>query len=581
MTDTTSKSSWKTFLRLYPFLRPHLFWLVLSVFCSFVGVLLNLSIAYFVHHLTDTALGAQRGNFLQLFYLSLAAIGGGMILTYLGSMATAYYNVRTFRDLRNHVTSHFQHLPVSYVDSHHTGDIVSRLNNDMPKITDFFQNLTDNLFQPLMLVCAFTYMLLISWQLLLAIGLLMPISALLYSLVSKPIEDYSRQQMERLGQANSVMQDTLSGIPLVKAFNLQKVLAGKYGAIAQEIAKQGLRSDRHVSILIALILALRYAPQLIVPFFGGYLIMHGQITVGGLLACAQLAIFISTPIETILGWLRQVRETLPAVERIVQIMDQPVERLGKEPFAIKPQVAPVEFESISFSYNGGPKVLDNLNLRLQTGQTVALVGPSGCGKSTVLKLLCGFYEPQSGCIQVYGNDLARVDLAIARTQMSLVSQDTFLFPATIAENIAYGRPGATSEAIVAAAQVANAHDFIMAQPEAYDTLIGERGINLSGGERQRVALARAVLKDAPLLLLDEPTSALDAQSEELVQEALERFMQGRTTLLIAHRLSTIKNVDQILVLDQGSIQECGTYDELMRTDGLYKSLYLKQTSSDH
>jgi ABC-type multidrug transport system fused ATPase/permease subunit len=240
----------------------------------------------------------------------------------------------------------------------------------------------------------------------------------------------------------------------------------------------------------------------------------------------------------------------------------------------------VIFEHVSFGYDGGQKILDGLDCAVKTGETVALVGPSGCGKSTLLRLLCGFYEPQSGSIRIYGNDLFHSDLSAARQYVSLVSQDTYLFPTTITENIAYGRLGASQGEIIAAARAANAHDFITAFKKQYDTPVGEWGAKLSGGERQRIALARAILKDAPILLLDEPTSALDTQSEAVVQEALDRLMQGRTVLIIAHRLSTIQGADRIFVLNEGKIQESGTHAGLMRAGGLYRQLYLKQMTSN-
>jgi subfamily B ATP-binding cassette protein MsbA/ATP-binding cassette subfamily B protein AbcA/BmrA len=235
---------------------------------------------------------------------------------------------------------------------------------------------------------------------------------------------------------------------------------------------------------------------------------------------------------------------------------------------------------VNFKYNADTPILRDFNLSVDKGKAVALVGPSGCGKSTVLKLLCGFYRPQGGQIHIEGNDILQTDLYEVRKRVSLVSQETYLFPTTIAENIAYGRQGATRDEIIAAARAANAHHFISVQPEGYETRVGEWGSTLSGGERQRIALARAILKDAPILLLDEPTSALDAQSEAILQEALERFMNGRTVLVVAHRLSTIKHVDEIIVLESGKVCERGTHQELMRTDSLYKRLYLKQTAQE-
>jgi ABC-type multidrug transport system fused ATPase/permease subunit len=318
----------------------------------------------------------------------------------------------------------------------------------------------------------------------------------------------------------------------------------------------------------------------VIPLYGGYLAFKGEISVGSVVAANVLVWQIFLPVEQFLAFLRQMRETIPAIERLFEILDQPAERVGERAFEVQTEAAPIEFKDVAFGYDDENKILDDLSFQVPQGETVALVGTSGSGKSTVFKLLCGFYEPQEGRIRVCGNDLAHCSPADVRARVSFVAQDTYLFPTTIAENIGYGRPGATRDEIAAAAKVANAHDFIIEQPEGYDTQVGERGAKLSGGQRQRIALARAILKDAPILLLDEPTSALDTQSETLVQEALDRLMEGKSVLVVAHRLSTIRDADRVLVLDRGTIVESGAHEQLMQADTLYKRLYLRQASAE-
>lgn len=570
---------WKTLFRLVPFIRPHSFWLLLSIFCALCLAILKIAFAYLIKNLTDTVLSRQYNAFIELIYLALVLVAVGMLVTYFSKYAIARYKTETIRDLRNNVTGHLQQLPMSFVDRHHTGDIVSRLNTDVSKIDDLLVRIPDYVYQPLLFTGAFIYLWLISWKLLLATFVLIPISALVFNKISRPIEKYSRQFREHLAEANALSQDTINGIFIAKAFNLQETLSQKYKAVVEQVETKGLYVDKVDATLLLVWLVLRFTPQLVCPLYGGYLIIQGELTVGGLLACVSLMWYVFLPIEAFLDLLRQIRETAPVANRVFYILDQPTEQIDGCPFEINPEAKPLEFKNVSFGYDEKRNILNNLSFQVPKDKIVALVGPSGCGKSTVFKLLCGFYKPYTGAVELYGNDIHQSDLSAIRTHISLVSQDVYLFPATIAENIGYGRLDATKEEIIAAAKVANAHDFIMELPQNYDTPIGERGSRLSGGQRQRIALARAVLKDAPILLLDEPTSALDTQSEALVKEALARLMKQRTVLVIAHRLSTIKEADQVLVLDQGQIIESGSHDQLLKKESLYKKLHLKQTTS--
>lgn len=325
-----------------------------------------------------------------------------------------------------------------------------------------------------------------------------------------------------------------------------------------------------------LFITIRQVPVLVTAAYGGYLAINGQMTPGSLFAFLYLLHFLIEPMAPFTDLIPQLRAATAAADRIIGVLQHPIEWTGGQSFALDPARPIIEYADVSFAYNGQVGVLNEMNFSIPHHRTVALVGPSGSGKSTVFKLLCGFYEPDEGSVKLNDRKLDQWNLEAVRRQLSLVAQDTYLFPATVAENIAYGHPGATRDEIIKAARAANAHDFIMNLPHGYDTLVGERGNRLSGGQRQRLGIARAILKNAPILLLDEPTSALDVQSEALVQEALERMMGGRTVLVIAHRMSTIKQADEILVLDHGRIVEQGSHQVLIEKDGLYKQLYLKQ-----
>jgi len=575
-----SKTNWRILLRLIPFLKAHRFWLTVSIVTGIVGGLVWIQHPLLIQGLTDTAVSGQRESFLSFVFLTLAWAVARFILRYLYLHANARSSIYPIRDLRNRITAHVQRLPLSYVETHHTGDLVSRLNNDVDKVAQAVNNIGENAWQPIQMCIAIAYMVIVSWKLLLAGCILIPASTVLFNMVSKPMEKLSRQRMEALGRINSVIQDTIGGMSIVKAFSAGQIRADRFGAVVQDVEHKGMGIARQDSILIGMFLLLRYIPQLVIPLYGGYLALKGEISVGSVVAANALIWQIFLPVEQLLAFLRRMRETIPAVERLFEILDQPAERAGERAFEIQTEAAAIAFEDVSFGYDDENKILDGLSFRVPRGETAALVGPSGSGKSTVIRLLCGFYEPQEGQIRIYGNDLSQCSPADARAQVSLVAQDTYLYPTTIAENIAYGRSGATRDEIVAAAKMANAHGFVLEQPKGYDTEVGERGGKLSGGERQRIALARAILKDAPTLLLDEPTSALDTQSETLVQEALDRLMEGRSVLVVAHRLSTIRDADRVLVLDGGTIVESGTHEQLMQGDTLYKRLYLRQASAE-
>lgn len=570
----------QTIRRLIPDLRIHQGWLALVWLTALIAGVMEFINPYLLQKLTDTAIAQETAEFWRLVLWAAGAMLVDVALNYFKRVIAIRYEIYTVRDLRDRVTAHLQRLPISYTEGFHSGDLVSRLNNDIDKIAQLPKQIHELVQQPVVFILGFSYLLLLSWKLLLATCILIPVSAVLFNKVVKPLQAHSQKEMEHLARANAVTQDAIRGILIIKAFNLQKILSEKFQGIAEDARLEGLEIDRRRAVEFAVFLMLRYIPQLVAPLYGGYLAFQGEITVGALIASTYLIWMVFIPVETMLGWLRTLREAAPAVERVYEVLDQPVEEERTERIPPVPTAPALAFQGVGFRYNDEQKILDQFNLEVEKGQTVALVGSSGCGKSTVLKLLCGFYQPQSGQILIEGRDIFQAGIREARGQVSLVSQETYLFPTTIAENIGYGRLGATQDEIEQAAKAANAHDFITGLQAGYQTQVGEWGSRLSGGEKQRVALARAILKNAPILLLDEPTSALDAQSEAVVQEALERFMEGRTVLVVAHRLSTIKNVDSIVVLDQGRLVEQGTHQELMGSDTLYKRLYLKQIDQE-
>ncbi|MBN2554466.1 MAG: ABC transporter ATP-binding protein [Anaerolineales bacterium] len=571
----------KSLLKLIPFLRAHQRWLALSILFAAFSATADMSSIYVIEKLTDSAVSGADAAFRFFILMAVGVLLIEMISVYMKRISSARVTSYTLQGLRDAAAGKIQHLPFTYTDDHASGDFISRLNNDITAIGELVKRLPDLIYQPLVFVSGFAYMFILSWKLLLATFILIPLSALLFNRFTKPMQDISRRKMEYLGQANAAAQDAIHGIDIVKSFNLRKALAAKFSRIVQNVEEKSLQIEKRNAVMIGLFLALRYIPQLVCPLYGGYLTYQGDITVGSLLACNLLIWMIFRPVEEMLAWFKQLRESSPAIERIFDMIDHPNECAPDcEPFHMHSNASPIRLMNVSLSYNGGGQVLEGISFSIERGMKTALVGPSGCGKTSVLHILCGFYKPQEGRVIIYGNELYKTDLGQARAHIALVSQSTYLYPTTIAENIAYGRPGAAFEEIVAAARSANADDFITQLPDGYETQAGEWGSNLSGGQRQRISLARAILKDAPLLLLDEPTSALDTRAEAAVQDAIHRLMKGRTVLIVAHRLSSLKEVDNILVMDAGKIVEEGTHAELMQRDSLYQRLYRRQAAGD-
>jgi ABC-type multidrug transport system fused ATPase/permease subunit len=352
----------------------------------------------------------------------------------------------------------------------------------------------------------------------------------------------------------------------------------KFRVITEDVLDKKLKTDRRCMAIAPISMVLGVVPNMSCILYGGYLTVKGQITPGELLTFTYLLGFLIGPVASIPNMIIGIKVTIESAKRIIEILEEPEERQIGEGFEIRESDKLVEFTDVSYSYDNERHVLNNFNLVLKKGKMTALVGFSGSGKSTVCKLLCGFYEQYEGQIKIYGKDLKEWSLKEVRRQISLMSQDTFLFPCSIYENIAYGKIDATRQQITETAKMAKADEFIRNLPEGYDTIIGERGSTLSGGQRQRIAIARSILKNAPILLLDEPTSALDIQSEAMVQDELEHFVKDKTVLVIAHRLSTIKNADEIIVMNEGYVVGRGTHQELIKKNDIYKQLYFKQFS---
>ena len=505
---------------------------------------------------------------------------------YLKVRAIGQFSERTLAILRAAVARRSTVLPVEMLETRHSGDMLSVLNADLGKLKGLLANNLIDLFgQTVRMLAAFGYIISVNWILALVSTILTPLIFILISALTNPISKRSEEMQNEIGTVNSAAQDSLAGAMVVKAFNLEALLDSRFRRANRAALERGLGVARLRSAVDGITMPLAITPFILAIGLGGYFVFQKQITFGALFAFINLLNYVVNPLGFLPNVFAAMGEASGAASRVFDLLDQPAERQNG---ATRASLAPVvggganaiEFRGLSFAYADGAPVLKNIRCEIPVGQKIAVVGPSGGGKSTLIKLILGYYPIPDGVIRLFGRDLSEWQLAAARDQMAFVAQDTYLFPVSLAENIRLGRPGATQAQVEEAARAANIHDFIASLPQGYETGAGEWGGRLSGGQRQRISIARAILKDAPILLLDEPTSALDTESESLVQQALERFTAGRTSLVIAHRLSTIKDADRVLVIQDGELVEQGSHDELIARGGVYLDLYQRQFNLD-
>ena len=520
----------------------------------------------------------------SLFYLPFLIIGvfafRGLV-NFGDNYLTDYVGLRIINDVRDGLNRHLQFLSLSFFQRHPTGTLISRVTNDVSLVrsalTDSVASLIRDTTSLLaLIVVAF----LKDWVLATIAFVVFPASVLPITRMSKKIKRFTKRGQVAKGNLTNLLQESIQGNRIVKAFGMEKYEIDRFQEENQRVFKQSIRGSRTQSVVTpAMELLASFAIGAVV-WYGGSSVIAGGRTQGEFMAFMTAMFLMYQPFKHLTRTYTTIQQGLAGAERIFEVLDEESEikdRADAQPISGFSRM--IEFHDLSFGY-GDELVLNNINLKIRAGEMVALVGMSGVGKSTLADLIPRFYEVTSGKITIDGADIRDVTLQSLRFQIGMVSQHTFLFNDTVRNNIAYGDPSKDMDHIVAAAQAAYAHDFIMALPQGYDTMIGELGMRLSGGQRQRLAIARALLKDAPILILDEATSSLDTDSERLVQEALENLIVRRTSLVIAHRLSTIRKATRIVVLVDGSIVEEGTHEELLARKSEYSRLYTLQFLKD-
>jgi ABC-type multidrug transport system fused ATPase/permease subunit len=468
-------------------------------------------------------------------------------------------------------------LPMEFFDRHRAGELTSRIASDVQSLQETFTTtLAELLRQIITLLAGVALLFYLTPRLTMFMLATFPVLVILALVFGRFIRKLSRRTQDRLAVSNAMVGEALQGIAVVKAFTNEALSLFRYRKALGEVVSAAIRSARYRGLLISFIIFVLFGGIVAVAWYGATLVQSGVMSVGDLFSFVLYTTFVGGSIAGLGDIYAQLQRAVGASTRLLELLreDDEAVRQGAESGKIR-FLGEVEFKDVSFAYPTRPEVLvtNRMSFGIHAGETIALVGQSGAGKSTLISLLLRFYDPTEGCILVDGRPATSYGLSLYRENIGIVPQEVLLFGGTIYENISFGKPGATHDEVVAAARQANALEFIERFPDGFATMVGDRGIKLSGGQRQRIAIARAILKDPAILVLDEATSSLDAESEYLIQQALEKLMEGRTTIVIAHRLSTIRKADRILVIDDGRLAETGSHHELATRDqGIYQNL---------
>ena len=582
-----NKSIIKTYYRLFMMARPIWKWLALSfvinallIFCNVFSpkILGNL-----VQILYDFWAGVFTGNSL------LEEIISGVIplsLLYAGSCICYYSNMYLLNNavsryftcnIRISISEKLKKLPVKYFDITPVGNVLRMLMDDVSNMGTSIHIIIDAFFPVFLQIAVIIIVMFFeNWILALVVLFVTPFSILLSSKISGKCEKHFTEMFEQSGKLNSLVEESYSNYATTKAYNWEKETIKRHKKINERQRDEEIKANFIASIVRPCIAAVNAMIYIIINLVGGWLIIKGEASVSTVVTMVLFAKQISSPLENVAEIFGDVQRSAAAAERVFHLLDTDEEKVDLETFDESKVSGDIKFENVSFSYSEDKSLIKNLDLDIKHGQNIAIVGPTGAGKTTIVNLLMRFYDPQSGKITIDGNDIATINREDIRALFGMVLQETWLFNGTVAENIAYGKPGATTEEIITACDEAYCDHFIRTLPNGYDTVIGDDTTNISGGQKQLLTIARALLSNRKLLILDEATSNVDTRTEILIQKAMDKLMSGKTCFIIAHRLSTIVDADLILVINNGEIVETGKHEELIAKKGFYYEIYNSQ-----
>ncbi|TXI81329.1 MAG: ABC transporter ATP-binding protein [Flavobacteriales bacterium] len=588
-----SKAGLRKFLRVFRYMRGQSGLFAFGMLCLLLTSLLSAAFPWLIGQLIDARANTTFWQAPLLDFSNVHSILKLLLLVFAMQAFFGFWRIWSFgsvtenalMNLRRDTYAHLLRLPMTFFAARRVGELNSRISADVALLQETFTTVLAEFLRQFVVItvciAALTYL---SSQLMLTMLATLPVVMLVAVFFGRYIRKLSKQVQDRIAESNVIVEETLQGIQNVKAFSNEVYETGRYGMSVGSARSLALKSIRWRGAFVSFIIFCMFGVVVFLVYRAALLKDAGLMTVGEITSFVAFSIMIGASIAGIPEQVTSLLKAVGATERLMDLHDEPAEAVSlvakREPLALQGRI---EFRHVGFHYASRPDVpvLQNVSFTAEPGQRIALVGPSGAGKSTIASLLLRFYDPVTGAIFIDGRDALGYDLSALRDRMAIVPQEVLLFGGSIRENIAYGKPGAGQAEIEEAARKANAHDFITSFPEGYGTVVGERGIQLSGGQRQRIAIARAVLKDPAILILDEATSALDTAGEKLVQDALDKLMKGRTSIVIAHRLSTVRDADKILVLDKGRVLESSTHDELIaNTEGLYHGLHILQSSPE-